>query len=145
MSRVTAIISLWLSASSSACHGLLIITVITPYLQSPARQKCQKTKLANAAMQPCRCVSVMLLHRCKIHEGLADAKADRCSLRDDVAAGRRRLHIKAVCQSVREATTAPAWIMQPPPTRQTPLNRIISPSREKLRPGENNWKNPEVY
>ena len=28
------------------------------------------------------------------------------ALRDDVAAGRRRLHIKAVCQSVREATTA---------------------------------------
>ena len=27
------------------------------------------------------------------------------ALRDDVAAGRRRLHIKAVCQSVREATT----------------------------------------
>ena len=26
--------------------------------------------------------------------------------RDDVAAGRRRLHIKAVCQSVREATAA---------------------------------------
>ena len=26
------------------------------------------------------------------------------ALRDDVAAGRRRLHIKAVCQSVREAT-----------------------------------------
>ena len=26
MSRVTAIISAWLSASSSACHGLLIIT-----------------------------------------------------------------------------------------------------------------------
>ena len=26
--------------------------------------------------------------------------------RADVAAGRRRLHIKAVCQSVREATTA---------------------------------------
>ena len=25
---------------------------------------------------------------------------------DDVAAGRRQLHIKAVCQSVREATTA---------------------------------------
>ena len=28
------------------------------------------------------------------------------ALRDDVAAGRRLLHIKAVCQSVREATTA---------------------------------------
>ncbi|CAM5190139.1 hypothetical protein LSPH26S_01905 [Lysinibacillus sphaericus] len=35
---------LWLSASSSACHGLLIITVITHYLQSPARQKCQRTE-----------------------------------------------------------------------------------------------------
>ena len=28
------------------------------------------------------------------------------ALRDDVAAGRRRLHIKAVCQSVREATAS---------------------------------------
>ena len=37
---------------------------------------------------------------------LADAKAENDALRDDVAAGRRRLHIKAVCQSVREATTA---------------------------------------
>ena len=50
-------------------------------------------------------------------------------LRDDVAAGRRRLHIKAVCQSAREATILPpAWIMQPPPDWQTPLNGIISPS-----------------
>ena len=37
---------------------------------------------------------------------LADAKAENDALRDDVAAGRRRLHIKAVCQSVREVTTA---------------------------------------
>ena len=35
---------LWLSASSSACHGLLIIAVITRGLQSPARQKCQRTE-----------------------------------------------------------------------------------------------------
>ena len=35
--------------------------------------------------------------------GLADA-GENDALRDDVAAGRRRLHIKAVCQSVREAT-----------------------------------------
>ena len=41
-------------------------------------------------------------------------KAENDALRDDVAAGRRRLHIKAVCQSVREAITPPAWIMQPP-------------------------------
>ena len=43
---------------------------------------------------------------CKIHEGVIDAKAENDALRDDVAAGRRRLHIKAVCQSVREAITA---------------------------------------
>ena len=57
---------------------------------------------------------------------LADAKAENDALRD-VAAGRRRLHIKAVCQSVRGNTasgvdnaTSPDW--------QTPLNGIISPS-----------------
>ena len=42
----------------------------------------------------------------KYTKELADAKAGNDALRDDVAAGRRRLHIKAVCQSVREATTA---------------------------------------
>ena len=67
----------------------------------------------------------------KYTKELADAKAENDALRD-VAAGRRRLHIKAVCQSVREATTPPAWIMQPPPDWQTPSNGIISPLRERL-------------
>ena len=40
----------------------------------------------------------------KYTKELADAKAEN-DAHDDVAAGRRRLHIKAVCQSV-EATTA---------------------------------------
>ena len=40
----------------------------------------------------------------KYTKELADAKAENDALRDDVAAGRRRLHIKAVCQSVCEAT-----------------------------------------
>ena len=59
----------------------------------------------------------------------ADAKAENDALRDDAAAG-RRLHIEAVCQSVREATCCPAWIMQPPDW-QTLLNGIISPSGEE--------------
>ena len=42
--------------------------------------------------------------------------------------GRRRLHIKAVCQSVREATTASGVDNAASPDWQTPLNRIISPS-----------------
>ena len=37
---------------------------------------------------------------------LADAKAENDALRDDVAAGRCRLHIVPVRQSVREATKA---------------------------------------
>ena len=36
-------LSLWLSASSSACHGLLIITVITPLPTKPSATKCQRT------------------------------------------------------------------------------------------------------
>ena len=47
----------------------------------------------------------MLLRSMQNTRRIADAKAENDALRDDVAAG-RRLHIKAVCQSVREATTA---------------------------------------
>ena len=64
---------LWLSASSSACHGLLIITVITPLPQSPARQKCRKElKLANAAItdMQMRQRDVAALDA-KIHEGVS--------------------------------------------------------------------------
>ena len=42
----------------------------------------------------------------KYTKELADAKAENDALRDDVAAGRRRLHIKAVYRSVREATAS---------------------------------------
>ena len=49
---------------------------------------------------------MLLRSMTKYTKELADAKAENDALRDDVAAGRyRRLHIKAVCQSVREATT----------------------------------------
>ena len=75
---------------------------------------------------------------------LADAKAENDALRDDVAAGRRRLHIKAVCQSVREATTASGVDNAASPDWQTPLNGIISPS-ERLITMQNNWKEPRKY
>ena len=67
----------------------------------------------------------MLLRSMQNTEELADAKAENDALRDDVAAGRRRLHIKAVCQSVREATTASGVDNAASPTWRTPLNRII--------------------
>ena len=47
-----------------------------------------------------------------IHEELADAKAENDALRDDVAAGRRRLHIS--CHQCVKPPPPPAWIMQPP-------------------------------
>ena len=107
MSRVTAIISLWLSASSSACHGLLIITIDNAIAYKAQRIKnARELKLANGNYWHADASAWCCCARCKIHEELADAKAENDALRDDVAAGRRRLHIKAVCQSVREATTA---------------------------------------
>ena len=53
-------------------------------------------------------------------------------LSDDVAAG-RRLHIKAVCQSVREATTASGVDnTQPPPRLADTAERDYFTPRERL-------------
>ena len=68
----------------------------------------------------------------KYTKELADAKAENDALRDDVAAGRRRLRIKAVCQSVREATTASGVDNAASPDWQTPLGRVISPSERLI-------------
>ena len=92
--------------------------MITPLPTKPSDKNARELKLANAAI-----TDMQMRQRdvaapdAKYTKELADAKADNDALRDDAAAGRRRLHIATVCQSVREATTAsPAWIMQPPPT-----------------------------
>ena len=130
--------------SSSARHGLLIITdnAIT---YKACYENARELKLANAAItdMQMRQRDVAALDA-KYTKELADAKAENDALRD-VAAGRRRLHIKAVCQSVREATTPPAWIMQPPPDWQTPLNGIIHPQREADHYAKTTGRNPEVY
>ena len=53
---------LWLSASSSACHGLLIITVITPLPTKPSATKMPEDwSWRTRQLLTCRCVSVMLL------------------------------------------------------------------------------------
>ena len=54
----------------------------------------------------------------------------------------RRLHIIAVCQSVREATTASGVDNAASPDWQTPLNGIIHPQREADHYTKNNWKEP---
>ena len=101
----------------------------------------RELKLANAAItdMQMRQRDVAALDA-KYTKELADAKAENDALRDDVAAGRRRLHIKAVCQSVREATTASGVDKRSAsPDWQTPLNGIISPS-ERLITMQNNQR-----
>ena len=81
----------------------------------------------------------------KYTKELADAKAENDALRDDVAAGRRRLHIKAVCQSVREATTALQADMQPPRLADT-AERDYFTLRERLITMQKQLEGtPEVY
>ena len=58
-------------------------------------------------------------------------------------AGRRRLHIKAVCQSVREGSLPPAWIMQPPPDWQSTAELgLFHPQREYDHYAKTTWKEP---
>ena len=92
------------------CAGLLIITVITPLPTNPARQKCQRTEAGERGNYWHADASAWcLLRSCKIRKELADAKAENDALRDDVAAGRRRL--PASKQSVSQC-------VKPPPPRR---------------------------
>ena len=107
MSRVTAIIS-----ALVICIIVCLSWAVNHYRDNAITYKAQRDKnarelkLANAAItdMQMRQRDVAALDA-KYTKELADAKAENDALRDDVAAGRRRLHIKAVCQSVREATT----------------------------------------
>ena len=128
MSRVTAIIS-----ALVICIIVCLSWAVNHYRDNAITYKAQRDKnarelkLANAAItdMQMRQRDVAALDA-KYTKELAD-KAENDALRDDVA-GRRRLHIKAVCQSVREATTASGVDNAASPDWQTPLNGIISPS-----------------
>ena len=78
MSEVTAIISALVICIISACHGLLIITVITPYTKPSATKMPENQKLANAAItdMQMRQRDVAALDA-KYTKELADAKAGK--------------------------------------------------------------------
>ena len=101
MSRVTAIIS-----ALVICIVVCLSWAVNHYRDNAIAYKDQRDKATYiiADMQKRQRDADAL--DAKYTKELADAKAENDALRDDVAAGRRRLHIKAVCQSVREATTA---------------------------------------
>ena len=99
MSRVTAIIS-----ALVICIIVCLSWAVNHYRDNAITYKAQRDKnarelkLANAANYPgmqMRQRDVAALDA-KYTKELADAKAENDALRDDVAAGRRRLHIKAV-------------------------------------------------
>ena len=112
MNRVTAIIS-----ALVICIVVCLSWGVNHYRDNAIAYKEQRDKnarelkLANAAItdMQMRQRDVAALDA-KYTKELADAKAENDVLRDDVAAGRRRLHIKAVCQSVREATTTASGV-----------------------------------
>ncbi|HHU1729004.1 TPA: lysis protein [Escherichia coli] len=108
MSRVTAIIS-----ALVICIIVCLSWAVNHYRDNAIAYKEQRDKkvselklaIATIADMQQRQRDVAALDA-KYSRELANAKAENETLRADVVAGRRRLHIKAVCQSVREATTA---------------------------------------
>ena len=66
--------------------------------------------------------------------------AENDALRDDVAAGRRRLHISSL--SVREATTASGVDNAVPRLADTARTGLFHPQREADHYAKNNWKEP---
>ena len=138
---------LWLSASSSACHGLLIITVITPLPPaSPARQKCQRTEAGERgncwhAQMRQRDVAALILQNTKELKTMLKLKMMLCVMMLPlVVVGCTSK--QSVSQYVRlyasgvDNAASPDW--------RAPLNRIISPS-ERLITMQVAGRNPEVY
>ena len=79
---------------------------------------------------------------------LADAKAENDALRDDVAAGRRRLHIKKQFVSQREATTASGVDNAASPRLADTAERIVgyfTPQREVDHYAKTTGRNSRSY
>ena len=147
-SRVTVIIS-----ALVICIIVRLSWAVNHYRDNAITYKAQRDKnarelkLANAAItdMQMRQRDVAALDA-KYTKELLMAKAENDALRDDAAAGRRSLHIKAIIGQCVKPPLSPPRIMQPPPDWQTPLNVIIStPQREADHYAKTTGRNPEVY
>ncbi|WP_435052075.1 lysis protein [Escherichia coli] len=134
MSRVTAIIS-----ALVICIIVCLSWAVNHYRDNAIAYKEQRDKkvselklaIATIADMQQRQRDVAALDA-KYSRELANAKAENETLRADVAAGRRRLHIKAVCQSVREATTASGVDNATSPRLEDTAERDYFTLRERL-------------
>ena len=132
MSRVTAIIS-----ALVICIIVCLSWAVNHYRDNAITYKAQRDKNARELESwRTRIADMQMRQRdvaaldAKYTKELADAKAENDALRDDVAAGRRRLHIKAVCQSVREATASGVDNAASPTGRRHLWTGLFHPQRE---------------
>ena len=111
------------------------------------QQKCQRTEAERGNYVRISMRQRDVHHaRCKIHEELMIFEAENDALRDDVAAGRRRLHIKTVCRiSTTNTATASGVDNAASPTGEDTAGGIISPQREADHYAKTTGRNPEVY
>ena len=147
MSRVTAIIS-----ALVICIIVCLSWAVNHYRDNAITYKAQRDKNARRTEAGERAITDMQMRQrdvaaldAKYTKELADAKAENDALRDDVAAGRRRLHIKAVCQSVREATTASGVDNAASRLADTAERGLFHPQREADHYAKTTGRNPEVY
>ena len=132
MSRVTAIIS-----ALVICIIVRLSWAVNHYRDNAITYKAQRDKNARESswrtrqLLTCRCVSVMLLRSMQNNtKELADAKAenDACVMMLPlVVVGCTSKQFVSQCV---KPLRPPAWIMQPPPDWQTPLNGLFHPQRE---------------
>ena len=131
-------IDVWASHRDYLRSGYLLIVclswAVNHYRDNAITYKAQRDKnarelkLANAAITDMQMRQRDVAALDAKYRELADAKAENDALRDDVAAGRRRLRIKqSVSQCVKPPP--PAWIIQPPPTGRHRWTGLFHPQR----------------
>ena len=132
MSRVTAIIS------ALVICIIRLSWAVNHYRDNAITYKAQRDKnarelkLANAAITDMQMRQRDVAALDAKYTKDSHAKAENDALRDDVAAGRRRLHIKAVCQSVRSHHASGVDNAASPDWQTLQANGIISPSERLI-------------
>ena len=137
---------LWLSASSSACHGLLIITDNAITYKARRDKNARELKLANATFTALPSVGVMCVRSMQNTRRVADAKAENDALRDDVLP--LVVSVAASKQSVSQCVKPP-----PPSGVDNAASRLaVTAEQDYFAPSErgwslckNNWEEPRKY
>ena len=147
MSRVAAIIY-----ALVICIIVCLSWAVNHYRDNAIAYKEQRDKKVSELKQATATIADMQQRQrdvaaldAKYTKELADAKAENDALRDDVAAGRRRLHIKAVCQSVREATTASGVDNATSPRLADTAERDYFTLRERLMTMQKQLEGAQLY